>query len=337
MKKAFVFLILVLSVHTLVMAQGDKTPQELARQYMIAGDFNNAILVLNRAIQENPADIELKKDLAFIYYQQKNLSKALETIKRVTDTPAADDHSFQILGMIYQSLEDYKEADKMYKAALKQFPSSAVLYADYGELQWNRKNFKDAIDLWEKGIRANPNYSGNYYHAAKYYYFSEDKVWSLIYGETFVNLESYTARTTEIQNLLLDGYKKLFSDPNIFKGQNTRNPFINEYLKLMEKHSSVVSTGINLNSLIALRTRFITDWSELNYQKFPFRLFEHHQQLLKEGLFDAYNQWLFGSVIDLTAFQSWTAANAEVYGKFQRLQRSRVYKIPADQFYTITN
>ena len=340
MKKTALILAVFLAIFqsfSFAQDQGDKTPAELARHYMMAGDFNNAILVLNRAIQNAPADIQLKKDLAFIYIQQKNYSKAFETIKRVTDTPGADEQSYQILGMIYKALEDYKEADKMYKTALKQFPESGVLHADYGEMQWTRRNFRDAIALWEKGIQADPNYSGNYYHAAKYYYFTDDKIWSLIYGETFINLESYTQRTPEIQNLLLDGYKKLFADANIFKGQNIKNPFIDAYLKLMEKHSGVVASGININSLIALRTRFITEWPQLNSEKFPLRLFDYHQQLLKEGMFEAYNQWIFGSVIDLTAFQNWTTANAEAYNKFIRFQRGRIYKIPSGQFYTISN
>lgn len=335
MKKLVVFVLLFCCSHNYLLAQveGEKTPLEIARQYLIAGDFNNAVLVLNRAIQDNPADIQLKKDLAYVYLQQRNLSKAFETIKKVTDTPGADDQSYQILGMVYKELEEYKEADKMYKTAIRQFPESAVLYADYGELLWNRKNFKEAIAQWEKGIQAEPNYSGNYYHAAKYYYFTEDKVWSLIYGEIFINLESYSMRTPEIQTLLLDGYKKLFGDANISKGQNMKNPFVNAFVNTMQKHSEVVATGVNINSIIALRTRFITDWNETQASRFPLRLFEYQQQLLKEGMFESYNQWVFGSAADLTAFQTWTNAHAEAYNKFVSFQRSRVFKIPPGQYY----
>ena len=66
--------------------------------------------------------------------------------------------------------------------------------------------------IWEKGIEIDPNYSGNYYNAAQYYFFTQDKVWGLVYGEIFVNLESYSKRTAEMKDLLLEGYKKLFTD-----------------------------------------------------------------------------------------------------------------------------
>jgi hypothetical protein len=62
-------------------------------------------------------------------------------------------------------------------------------------------------------------------------------------------------------------------------------------------------------------------------------LFEYHRQLLREGLFDAYNQWLFGPVQNLTAFQNWTTVHAESYKDFSDFQRGRVFKLPSGQNY----
>ena len=35
-----------------------------------------------------------------------------------------------------------------------------------------------------------PSFGSNYYNACKYYYYNKSKVWCLIYGEIFVNIES---------------------------------------------------------------------------------------------------------------------------------------------------
>ena len=43
------------------------------------------------------------------------------------------------------------------------------------------------------------------------------KYGALIYGEIFINIESFTSRTAEIKNILLDGYKKLFADPDLLQ------------------------------------------------------------------------------------------------------------------------
>jgi len=51
---------------------------------------------------------------------------------------------------------------------------------------------------------------GNYYHASKFYYAAMDVARSLVYGEQFINLESYSVRTAEIKILLIESYKRAF-------------------------------------------------------------------------------------------------------------------------------
>lgn len=222
----------------------------------------------------------------------------------------------------------------MYKAALKKFPNSGVLYSEYGEMLWSKDNYSESVKLWEKGIELDPNYSGNYYNAAKYYFFSQDKVWSLIYGEIFLNLESYSKRTAEIKDLVLEAYKKLFTDKNMTKNQDMKNEFVKAFLELMKTQSPFVAqNGVTAETLSAIRTKFNIDWFEKYAPKFPFRLFDYHRQLLKEGMFDAYNQWLFGTAANLPAYESWTKAHPDEFSKFDYFQHNRVFKLPTGQYY----
>jgi tetratricopeptide (TPR) repeat protein len=306
--------------------------RETARVFRQQGDFPNAILVLNRALQQQPTNLEILKDLSFTYYLQRDYSKALETIKPLLERKDADVTCFQITGLIYKAIEERKECEKMYKLGIKRFPESGVLYNEYGEMLWAKEDI-DAIKQWEKGIEVDPTYSSNYYNACKYYYFTFDKVWDLIYGEIFVNLESYSKRTPEIKNILSEGYKKLFSDVNLQKNQNTKNPFVQSYLAELNSQSALISQGITVESLTVLRSRFVVDWFSKYAAKYPFRLFDYQQQLLKEGMFDAYNQWIFGASQNLPAFQNWTASHSEEYNRFISFQKGRVFKLPSGQYY----
>jgi hypothetical protein len=101
----------------------------------------------------------------------------------------------------------------------------------------------------------------------------------------------------------------------------------------MNNQAIAVGYGINAESLTMLRTRFILEWAGDNYSKYPFKLFELQQQLLQEGMFDAYNQWIFGAAQSLPAYQNWVNAHAAEYGEFNRFQKSRLFKIPAGQYY----
>ena len=315
------------------LAQEDvKTLHETARTFQRQGDYANAILVLNRALQQQPNDLDLLKELAFSYYLQRDFVKAREVAKPLPDRPDADVQTFQILGMVYKAIEERKECEKLYKAGLKKFPNSGMLYNEYGEMLWTKQDYS-AIKYWEKGIEVDPNFSGNYYNAARHYYMTYDKVWSLIYGEIFLNLESYSKRTAEIKDLLLDGYKKLFAETSLQNKQETKNPFVSAYLDVMSKNAGQVAQGITPESLTALRTRFVLDWFDKEAEKFPFRLFEYQRQLLKEGMFEAYNQWIFGASQNLPAFQNWTNTHAASYNQFTGFQKGRVFKLPQKQYY----
>jgi hypothetical protein len=226
----------------------------------------------------------------------------------------------------------------MYKKALKKFPKSGPLYSEYGELLWAAKDFS-AIEQWEKGIQVDPAYSGNYYNAALYYFYTKDKVWSLIYGEIFVNMESLSQRGAAMKQTLLQAYKeKLFADADIMKGEEkNKSEFAKAFLEGIGKQSSLTSKGITAESLTMIRSRFILDWYANNASRYPFRLFDYQRQLLQEGMFEAYNQWLFGSVENLAAYDSWTKTHTDQYEAFSNFQKNRVFRMPAGQYYHQVN
>jgi len=327
------FLAAFFSLGTLLSAHAQDL-QQTARTFMQQGDFDNAILVLNRALESDRNNRDLQKDLVLANYYKRNYAKALELAKDLIDRNDADVVSFQLAGNVYKALEEVKEADKMYKRALKKFPNSGALHSEYGELLWSKQDY-NAINLWEKGIEVDPSFAGNYYNASLYYYYTKDKVWSLLYGEIFVNMEYLTERATNMKKLLLEGYKeKLFAESDITKGQESlKSDFAKAFLQTMNKQSSVANTGVTTESLTAIRTRFILDWYAAHATKYPFRLFDYHQQLIKEGMFEAYNQWLFGTVESLPAYDNWTKTNAEAHNNFSTFQKSRVFKIPTGQYY----
>jgi len=330
MKRLFSF-VLSLSVAAGAWAQPAQSPQETARAYMRAGDWNNSILVLRAALQGDPNNLDYQKDLAMSYLYKRDFAKALEVVKPMLDRDDADVVTYQIGGNVYKALEEVKDADKLYKKGLKKFPKSGPLYSEYGELLWDKKDYS-AIQQWEKGIEADPSYAGNYYNAASYYYFTKDKIWTLIYGEIFVNMEYLTERATEVKRMLLTTYQeKLFSDDT--KDDKKMSDFARAVLQTYNKQLALTGKGITIESLNMIRTRFILDWFNTYATKFPFKLFDYQQQLIRGGMFEAYNEWLFGPVDNLSAFDQWSRANSEAYTKFTEFQQARVFKMPPGQHY----
>lgn len=336
MKKIFTLFILFL-IGLASFAQEDaKTLHETAKTFMRSGDFDNAVIVLIRALQQDKKSLELQKDLVMSYYLKRDYAKALEGVKALVDRDDADVVVYQLAGNVYKALEEAKECEKIYKKGLKKFPKSGPLYSEYGELLWSTKDYS-AINQWEKGIQLDPSYSGNYYNAAVYYFYTKDKVWSLIYGEIFVNMESLSQRGIAMKQQLLKAYKeKLFAEADLMKGEEkNKSEFAKAFLQTMSKQSSVANKGITTETLTMIRSRFILDWYQNNAAKFPLRLFDYQQQLLKEGLFDAYNQWLFGAAENLAAYDTWSKTHTEQHEAFNTFQRNRIFKMPAGQYYQV--
>lgn len=305
--------------------------RENARSFMQQGDFSNATLVLSRALQLEPSNNEIIRELSLAQFLQKDYNKSLETLTPLLNSDDADDQTYQIAGSIYRQLNNPREAEKIYRKAIKKFPNSGPLYNDYGDLLWAQQDM-NAIKQWEKGIETDPSFSKNYFNACKYYSLRSNWVWSNLYGEIFVNIEPIGSRTPEIKALLLEGYKKIFlaEKPD---GKSEAGPFETAFRSTLDKQASLSSRGINVESLTMIRTRFILDWDNQHAKQFPFRLFDLHRQLLREGLFDAYNQWLFGSTEDLAAFQRWSNTHDAEYKAFTKAQRSRIFKLPTGQYY----
>src|SRR3954452_8964235 len=97
-------------------AQADTdTLRARAQAFLIKGDYDNALLVLNHAAEMAPDNNDILRDEAYIYYLQRNFAKSVEIGKQITNHSDADVQSYQVLGLAYKATADYANAEKLYK------------------------------------------------------------------------------------------------------------------------------------------------------------------------------------------------------------------------------
>ncbi|MFT4156028.1 tetratricopeptide repeat protein [Parafilimonas sp.] len=334
MKKIFLLIALLYASQPMYAQQTVESIRKQATASVQQQDFTGAIQILEQGLQQYPDNLEILKDEAYIAYISRDYERAVKIGKSITERQDADEQSFQILGLAYKAIASYKDADKMYKAAIKKFPKSGVLYSEYGDMFTQYGNKREAINQWEKGISAGPAYSGNYYYACKYYADNNNIFWSNIYGEIFVNIETLTKRTTEIKAVLLKNYKSLFgSTANIEALKKDGNDFekavASSMLAAMESESGDISPEI----ITAFRARFLLNWAHTNAANYPYKLFDLQLQLMRDGMFDAYNQWLFGQAINKNKYDNWVYTHDEEMQRFTQYQRNVLFKMPPEQYY----
>ena len=332
-KYRYLFLFLLgLSIQLSLQAQNKFDEYAQAKVYLVKGDYLNAATLLKKLISFDSTDIELKKDLAICYNFQREYENAIQTLKPIVDKDKADDQCFQLLGNSYRALHQTDECKLLFLKGIAKFPDNGPLYNEMADLLWSIKD-NTCIKYWEKGIQQDPEYSKNYYNACRYYNNTKESVWCLIYGEVFVNMEPNNSRTPEIKKILVDHYRNILTEVITDSVLSTKNKFTQKYLGTVYKQYKSVQKGINANSLSLLRTKFIIDWLRDDTAEFPHQLFSFHQTLLRNGMFEAYNQWLLGSSDNLDAFNNWTKLHQQEYNEFVNYYKTLIFKMPANQFY----
>jgi hypothetical protein len=139
-------------------------------------------------------------------------------------------------------------------------------------------------------------------------------------------MESKSERAPVVKKLLWDTYRqKIMSAATASTAK--LSPFETAVGATFEKASTVMAQGLSTETLTMARTRFVLDWFKQYGERYPFRLFDHHQQLLKAGLFEAYDRWLFGESENKARFTEWKTNNVDDFLKLENFLFNRVFKL----------
>lgn len=331
----FIFLF-VLFVHTIFGQTKQKQASEkgkIAINLEDEGKFDEAIKLLNEAQNLDPESLVYPYELAYSYYSQKNYSKAISYLEPLTKHKDVIDRVFQLLGNSYDDAGDSGKALQAYDEGLKIFPSSGKLYLEKGNVYWVKKEYEKALPFYEQGIKADPSFPSNYYRVAKLFCNSSEKMWGMIYGELFMNLERNSERTKEISKLLFDTYKSQIKFTNettatisfsknivvlandVNKTGKIKLPFSLIYEPSMA-FAIISEKQIDLNSLDRIRGRFIDFYYKKNFDKtYPNVLFEYQKTIKDAGQMEAYDSWIL-MMGDEQSFNSWHASNLDKWDNF---------------------
>lgn len=342
--KSFLTLILLFVIGGTA-AFGQQNNSELyqrAQKFIQNKDYNNAVLLLKRATDLHPGDYQSRQLLAYTYTLTGAYKEAEKEIREVLKSDEVNEQSFQIAGNIYLAQDKLKQARRNYENGLKIFPRSGVLYSELGQVYYSEQDYTKALRNWTEGIKVEPDYSANYYFAARAYYYSGDQFWALIYGEIFVNLESFTNRTSEVKNILLDTYREMIKESFsvALRAEDEGFSTVNQtdfrkavMLTLGNSADMSLNQGVTPETLVMTRMQFLLRWNKFYNLVYPFTLFDLQKRLIKEGLFDAYNQWIFGPASNANLYKGWVKRNPEVMNRLIDFLHDKTLTPQADQFY----
>lgn len=299
------------------------------------GKVDDAIGLLKALQKKYPSNPEYAYEIAYAWYIKKDYKRTAGMLEKLIQRPGAFGRMYHLLGNCYDLLQERNKAIDTYEKGIVLFPNTGALYLEMGILSQAKKEFYNALWYYERGIEADPAFASNYYRAAKLYFTSIEKVWGMIYGEIFVNLERNTQRTAEISKWLYETYKTQvqfvndtsitlnFSQnawidgPGIKKDTGVKKtPFGTGVYQPLLKAAIDSEKSIDINSLSRIRTRFLEQYFKSDtYLTYPNALFDYQYKVSKAGHLDAYNHWILMEEKS-PEFRKWIAANAAKWDKF---------------------
>ncbi len=285
-----------------------------------SGKPDEAVVLLDSAIQLDPDNILYPYEKAYVYSTMKRYQDAVDLLEVLVERDDATDDFYQLLGGCYDYLGKTENALTLYSDGLKRFPKSGKLYAEAGITHMRSGDSEKALQSFERGISANPTYASNYYHATRILASVDERLWALMYGEVFLNLERNSRRSYEMSKLLYDTYNAAISVSGDSSARVVLNP--TQTLSLEDlNHGGGFQPGFEmmfeLNTTIALapivaskggqcsvqplpiaciaklREACIAMWVESrHHENYPNALLRWHKALSDKGYLTVYSYWM---------------------------------------------
>jgi tetratricopeptide (TPR) repeat protein len=315
------------------------------------GKYDEAITLFKQAQQLDPENIDYPYEIAYAFYLKKDYAASIELSNNLLNHKDVKDEVYRLLGTSYDMTGNPEKALEIYNNGLTVFPNSGKLYHEIGILYANIDSAEPAIENWELGIKADPTFASNYYELTKVFCNSTERVWGVLYGELFLNLERNSDRSYEISKLLYDTYKNAItihiekdikmtgqiSFTMVFIADSTQvfQHFANLFELTILK--SIGNTKkISLKGLNSIRNSYIATWYKLkSNERFPNILFDWHKYLINKGYFEAYNYWIFNNG-NVSEFEKWGKDNYDEFKEFAQWFTANPLQIDKNHYFVRT-
>ena len=181
-----------------------QTPRDerIARavERMDDGDYDEAARLLESVLAADPKNFLANYETGYLLYMQERYEEAVEVLRRIKrkDYPPL----YQLLGNAYDMAGDRKRAVKTYEKGLRENPDAGRLYLELGNIAYAERQYDRALACYRRGATVDPAHPSNYRSLALLYAISTEPVWTLVWGELFMNLERGSGRTSAMSCLL---------------------------------------------------------------------------------------------------------------------------------------
>ena len=117
---------------------------QLVDIYQKENEYGKAAEVLQPLIEDDPMNLDVRRQQGFFYLRAGNSEKARAVFKALVDADPKDTRSQFYLAESLSDLEQYAEADRIYRSLLEKTPNDPEVLASFGLVQTGQRKFDEA-------------------------------------------------------------------------------------------------------------------------------------------------------------------------------------------------
>ena len=133
------------------------------------GDLTSAIKFMEKAVELDETSVYLKKELAIIYLQNQENSKALEIFEKIIDQHPDHIESLIMLAKIKQGMGHFEDAKKAYENVLSLDLKQKDIYLLLGDLYLRDNDFNNALRIYKQLVDNFPDSYVGYFFIGRVY------------------------------------------------------------------------------------------------------------------------------------------------------------------------
>jgi tetratricopeptide (TPR) repeat protein len=299
------------------------------------GKAAEAIPIMQQLLQRIPGQPVLVHELALAFIKAKQPKGAIELLQANSHAPGFEGSHYDLWTTALDEDGQFDRSLAVADHGIAKFPTFGLLYTNAGITALRQGKAEVALHYFENGIAAAPEFPSNFYWAARVFSESSEKVWTLIYGEVFMNLEPNSQRTTEMSKMLYDTLNKSMvvsgsgptvnakiglTSSSIIDGQGGL-PFALAYEATFGTALlGEVTKGkgaLNLPAIHQARTQSIDMWfsQDLAKQYRDHALLRFQRDVATAGHAEAYSYWLYNEGSQDEA-KAWLSDHSQAWQSF---------------------
>ncbi|KAI0564799.1 TPR repeat containing protein [Gracilaria domingensis] len=143
---------------------------QIGHVHELKRDINSAIEMYKQALKENPQHPKTLQNYGWLEHSHNsNAAEAIHLLRRSAEYEPNDGQTWYLLGRVYMSLREFRQAYDAYQQAVYRDCSNATFWCSIGVLYYQMNQRRDAMDAYTRAIGLNPYVSEVWYDLGTLY------------------------------------------------------------------------------------------------------------------------------------------------------------------------